>query len=65
MSDLWQWAQRMRDFHESAFLPGLGADAFCAWCGELMPSMSLGPHQERQHAAILQANREWEWSNPL
>jgi hypothetical protein len=30
-----------------------------------MPELSWPDHENREHAAIAQANREWERSNPL
>jgi hypothetical protein len=52
-------------FQETDTFPGLQRDVFCAWCGERMPELSWPDHENREHAAIAQANREWEWSNPL
>jgi hypothetical protein len=52
-------------FQETDTLPGLQRDVFCAWCSECMPELSWSDHENREHSAITQANREWEWSNPL
>jgi hypothetical protein len=65
MSSRWRKIAAWDEFRWSWFLPGLERNVFCAWCGEHMPELSYPDHEKRRHAAIAQANREWERSNPL